>query len=214
MITEKVWISPEGTVITLPCLAGTPQTLDLADYRNAYRLGTVKSLTAERSSTVNSTITLKWDADHIHVEKGFEVERQTEGNTAWEFVKSVSANDPAMSTGITLTGQPTPEGLTYRVRATTNAFAAEEGEAHAYGPAATATVAAIPTAGGGNGGTTPPTPDTPTTTPTPTSEASPTSDGEDDHTVAPVKYYYLTVTQVGSGYVVGAVGISPDRPRG
>lgn len=144
----------------------TASKRDAEDYWNAYYPNKVEKLTAKRKS-LNTTIELTWDADHIHVEKGFEIERKN--GSAWMKVASVGANEKSAL----LTGQ-SAAALTYRVRATTNAFAAETGKAHAYGPAATVPVAAVPK---------PPQPDTaeeteetetPTPTPTPTTEASPT----------------------------------------
>ena len=117
--------------------------IDATDYYNAYYPGAVKNFTARRESAASTTVVLDWDADHVHVEKGFVIERKS--GSAWVIVgDDLSANfDPGG--GHKITGQPTG-ATTYRVRATTKAFPDEPGRNEAYGhPSAEVVVPAATT---------------------------------------------------------------------
>ena len=158
--------------------------LEATNYYNAYYPSAVKNFIAERDPSDSATVNFFWEAGHVHVEKGFVVERKAGNN--WEIVgEELPANyKPNPVYPYAVTSQPST-ATTYRVRATTKAFPDEPGRNEAYGhPSVERTVPAIPAAttpkdtGNGNGGTPPPTPDTPTPTAeaSPTSEASPTTD--------------------------------------
>ena len=118
------------------CFSSSPAAQDLSDYRDSYipEAPTILTKPALSGSPSANAVRISWDAENVHVEKGFAVQRKT-GPTGWETVKTHRALPlrtailfvplPMPLTGPqlaaeTLTGQ-TAGWQTYRVVSVTSA---------------------------------------------------------------------------------------------